>query len=282
MSATVANEDAFVDAADFVAGVKQGSLGAAVVALAWDSDDPEGLTGLAEFCHLAMLPGAHVAMFSPGRVVDRAGMALRLAGFEIRDTVAVAHDGDMSYWVLARKEPESTVVRSTLDYGTGGINIDATRVGNGEDSEGPRAPSETSANARYKTRGAVDFAATPSARGGSADGRWPPNAIIDLAAAAEMDRQAPSAGAAAPASGPSYSGESKSHSMSGKFYGMGDTPATFHDDRGGASRFFPRPGSGDGETPGFEWITRLIKTPAADAMLLCDDWKAVVPGNVGE
>lgn len=46
------------------------------------------------------------------------------------------------------------------------------------------------------------------------------------------------AGAAAPASGPTQSGPSKSGSMAGAFNGMGDRPPTFHGDFGSAARFF--------------------------------------------
>jgi len=55
----------------------------------------------------------------------------------------------------------------------------------------------------------------------------------------ELDRQAPAAGAKAPASGATYSGASKSDSMEGAFRGMGDRAPAFHADQGGASRFFP-------------------------------------------
>lgn len=53
-----------------------------------------------------------------------------------------------------------------------------------------------------------------------------------------LDAQSGPAGAAAPASGPTHEGFSKSSSMAGSFNGMGDQPAKFHADSGGASRFF--------------------------------------------
>jgi site-specific DNA-methyltransferase (adenine-specific) len=60
-----------------------------------------------------------------------------------------------------------------------------------------------------------------------------PNCPIEL-----LDQQSGPAGASAPASGPSYSGPSKSGSMAGAFKGNGDAIPAFHDDKGGASRFF--------------------------------------------
>jgi DNA modification methylase len=53
-----------------------------------------------------------------------------------------------------------------------------------------------------------------------------------------LDEQSGPTGARGPASGPTYSGEHKSGSMAGRFLGMGDKPAVFHGDEGGASRFF--------------------------------------------
>lgn len=55
---------------------------------------------------------------------------------------------------------------------------------------------------------------------------------------AELDAQSGKVGAAAPASGPTYTGPSKSGSMAGAFKGNGDNPPAFHNDTGGASRFF--------------------------------------------
>lgn len=55
---------------------------------------------------------------------------------------------------------------------------------------------------------------------------------------ADIDQQSGEAGANGPASGPQYSGASKSRSMAGAFRGRGDETPPFHGDRGGASRFF--------------------------------------------
>lgn len=226
---------------------------AAIVALDWAGLDGGPLKGLSVWAaqqpvsqvvqgvHLALVPGAHLALHAPSERADEAGLALRLAGFEIRDTVAVVRGDDITYWILARKELEGAVIDTTLAFGTGGINIDACRVRTESGSRG--------------------------LHGGGSEGRWPPNMMLDDVAAAAVDVQAPEAGGAGPASGPSYSGESQSHSMAGKFKGMGDKPPTFHGDSGGASRFFPRVRD-DG---GFSWIAALITPPRREPLLVLDD-----------
>lgn len=109
--------------------------------------------------------------------------------------------------IVARKPLSGTVAANVLAHGTGALNIDANRAGDGSDSQGARPATEASAAARYTDRGSVNLAAMQGPRGGSPDGRWPANVILDEDQAAELDRQAPGTG------------------------GSGG-------DRGGASRFF--------------------------------------------
>lgn len=241
------------------------TLGAVVIGLNWDGLDYDDVaefvaaspvTEVARECHRALLPGAHATLWVPGCVNDKAGLALRLAGFEIRDMVAVAHGDDISYWILARKRlAGSSVVENTLEHGTGGINIGATRVG------AVRTPA-----ARLGANG-------PSAGEilASVDGRFAPNVLLDSNAAAEMNRQAPSAGAGGPASGPTFVGASKSNSMAGHFNGMGGRSPAFHSDSGGAARFFPRVEDDGHGVFGLDWISDLVRTPSAPMLALTDE-----------
>jgi len=73
--------------------------------------------------------------------------------------------------IIARKPLEGTIVENVLKHGTGGMDIDASRVGS--DYEGPR-DGEVSADRRYAKNG-VGFHALPGPRGG---GRWPKNAVV--------------------------------------------------------------------------------------------------------
>src|SRR5690606_33539991 len=90
---------------------------------------------------------------------------------------------------LARKPLAGTVAANVLEHGTGALNIDACRVGDGSESQGQRSPQESSSSRRYADTGAVNIAATPGPRGGSESGRWPTNVVLDDTAADELDKQ---------------------------------------------------------------------------------------------
>ena len=83
--------------------------------------------------------------------------------------------------ILARKPLDGTVAANVLAHGVGGLNIDASRVGTGED----RASGETS--------GAIKSPNAYGVRAGGIErptgGRFPANVLLDERAAAEMDRQ---------------------------------------------------------------------------------------------
>ena len=88
--------------------------------------------------------------------------------------------------VVARKPLEGTVAANVLAHGTGALNIDASRIGDGSDSQGSRE-GEATAGKRYAEAGAVNIAALPGPRGGSPKGRFPSNVILDASQAAELD-----------------------------------------------------------------------------------------------
>lgn len=108
---------------------------------------------------------------------------------------------------------------------------------------------------------------------GSDSGRWPANVALDESQAAELDRQAPSTGAAARATGPARTGISASSSR-GMFAGTAGV-APFHADAGGASRFFYVAKAPRSERPTVEgvahptvkplalmrWLLRLVTAP---------------------
>jgi hypothetical protein len=138
--------------------------------------------------------------------------------------------------VVARKPLAGTVAANVREHGTGALNIDGCRVGD------EVRTTSWSGTANYKVSDPKDGATTST-------GRWPANIVLTHGAecdgtcvpgcpVAELDRQSGQVGAAAPASGPTYSGPSKSGSMAGAFKGNGDNPPAFHNDTGGASRFF--------------------------------------------
>ena len=123
----------------------------------WDYDVPS--TEVWKECLRVLKPGGHLLSFSSARTYHRMAVAVEDAGFEIRDQImwvygsgfpkshnigkAEAKLQGTSNWegwgtalkpahepiVLARKPLAQTVARNVLEYGTGGINIDACRNG---------------------------------------------------------------------------------------------------------------------------------------------------------
>lgn len=168
--------------------------------------------------------------------------------------------------VVARKPFKGTVVANVLAHGTGGINIDGCRIGDGTDNR-PREH-EATADQRYDGM----FAATPGPRGGSPKGRWPANVILNEDAAAQMDEQT-----GVLKSG--YMSPNAARSKQSVVYGdmpLRVAPDGTYADSGGASRFFytakasqrERPIGPDGTKHPtvkplsvIRWLVRLVTPP---------------------
>jgi site-specific DNA-methyltransferase (adenine-specific) len=130
--------------------------------------------------------------------------------------------------IVARKPIEGTVANNVLKWGTGGLNIDGSRISaNGDNLEGGKRGGTD--NDVY-SKGLGDS----SGKSSQLDGRWPANIILDPYTAELLDEQ---------------SGQSKSPStpvkQGGKEFGMGGEAGrlrsgfgTGFGDSGGASRFF--------------------------------------------
>lgn len=220
-------------------------------------------------CLRVLKPGSHLAVFAGSRTQDLMGLSIRLAGFEIRDTLGWVYGsgfpksmdvskaigkntGEGREWdgwgtalkpaiepiILARKPLDGTVAANVLAHGVGGLNIDASRV-----------PTEDKLGGGHSTNGQQmqdgwhrpwmddpEAVAANAARSresvakSEALGRFPANVLLDEHAAAEMDRQ----------SGDSVSrkGTPRRSQSPGDGYGMTHTGAEYND-QGGASRFFP-------------------------------------------
>jgi site-specific DNA-methyltransferase (adenine-specific) len=269
---------------------------------AWDAFVPP--PAVWDECLRVLKPGGHVLAFAGSRTFDLMALSIRLAGFEIRDSVAWLYgsgfpksldvskaidkaagverekvrvdsssvrnpkasgrgrdgqdgatrpwiekaleigyhekDGDVpatpeaQKWqgwgtalkpafepvVVARKPLIGTVAENVLLHGTGGLNIDGTRIG-----------TETI------TINTFDDGAKPwgNAKGDQytsreSKGRWPSNVMLDEFTAGLVDEQ----------SGVSVSkaGGKTFRTGNGLFFGLGEQERTGHDDSGGASRFF--------------------------------------------
>jgi len=125
--------------------------------------------------------------------------------------------------VVARKPVVGTVAENVLKYGTGGLNIDASRIGT-EDKFGGGA------------KGASGFAANYAGEGWSAGndlGRWPANIILDETTAELLDEQS---GIRPGGQFPSKRGQAVNTSFASGQETIGG--ARSMGDSGGASRFF--------------------------------------------
>ena len=142
--------------------------------------------------------------------------------------------------VCARKPFVGTVAQTVLAHGTGALNIDGCRIGDGDDrTNGGPTGARIDAGEGY----GGGWSDAESGRARPSGGRWPANVILDESQAAALDEQ---------------SGEtvSKSGGASGTHFSAGepgvptpDRPRGGHDDTGGASRFFYVAKAPKGERP---------------------------------
>lgn len=173
-------------------------------------------------CARVLAPGGHMAVFAAPRTQDLMGLAIRLAGFEIRDSLAWAYGSGMPRgktvgdgWhtslkpahepiLLARAPIGGPVDAARVAYGTGALHVDACRVPHASPED--RAESEgKNQHARFGTRpggnhvyGDYTMVAPVDYDGGS--GRFPTNLLLDAGQAREVDRQQPARpGAGGPA-----------------------------------------------------------------------------------
>lgn len=213
----------------------------------WDYDVPS--KELWENVIRVLKPGGHLLSFGGTRTYHRMVVALEDAGFEIRDQLQwlfgsgfpKSHNlGDG--WgtalkpanepiVLARKPlSEKTVALNVLKWGTGALNIDASRI------EGipPVVPQPA-----FNTTGEIYNMKTGEGRSGqmsnSTQGRWPANLLLDETAAEMLDEQ----------SGISKPKTERTGKRGGKGFGFFDDEKSANetgvwpgDKGGGASRFF--------------------------------------------
>lgn len=123
--------------------------------------------------------------------------------------------------VMARKPVEGTIANNVLKYGTGGLNIDGSRIG-----------TEERTNEGMSSLGVMhDDNWEPKQVSNTVQGRWPANIILDPYTAELLDEQ----------SGERVSGGGSKGVMGGMFGNGQDNPNranSLYFDKGGASRFF--------------------------------------------
>lgn len=151
---------------------------------AWDAAVP-GVTWARAVLRV-LKPGGHLLAFGGTRTIHRLTCALEDGGFEIRDQLAWLHRQGwpksaavlkpaLELIILARKPPIGTIAENVQTYGTGGLNIDACRIGDTK-----RVPGGLS-----KTSGRIygNGAGVPLGDGSGSGtdpnvGRWPANVVL--------------------------------------------------------------------------------------------------------
>ena len=221
-------------------------------------------------CLRVLRPGGHIVVFSSPRTQDLMTLSMRLAGFEIRDTLAWLNSSKFPKslnvakaiertdtpelamtWegfgtalkqtiepiTLGRKPLNGTVAETVLTHGTGALNIAASRI--------PFVDAADEKESKQKNRHA-DFGTEAGGnevygdysmveRGNyDATGRWPTDVILDAEAAQRLDELSGSTTSGAP---PPERGQAKATDFaSGRQPGDGESRQL--SDTGGASRFF--------------------------------------------
>ena len=196
-------------------------------------------------CLRVLKPGGHLLAFAGSRTHDLMTLGIRLAGFEIRDSIAWLHAQGFPKAksqlkpahepiTLARKPPEGSIAANVLEHGTGALNIDACRIYATDDDRAlMEARSHPNGTKAGSSGGGIAMQLDkPHGFKSHPSGRWPANVVLDESQAAELDRQ----------SGNVKTGATKPHRRdpdSDPMFKVGkwmthSQPAS----EGGASRFF--------------------------------------------
>lgn len=130
--------------------------------------------------------------------------------------------------IVARKPLIGTVAENVLTYGTGGLNIDGSRIGTRE-----HQPQFRPASASGPSNGGVAFGDREGRDASYTEGRWPANVILDEHTAELLDEQSGISNGKVGMTGKTGS----SNSVYGN-YSQSAVRTEGTTDKGGASRFF--------------------------------------------
>lgn len=210
----------------------------------WDYDVPSVAVWVEAL--RVLKPGGHLLSFGGTRTYHRMVVNVEDAGFEVRDQIQWLYGSGFPKShnlpggigtalkpanepiVLARKPLIGTIAKNVEKFGTGGLNIDESRI-SGEPWKAHTATGLGSV--KFFTEGETkEIEKSPHAQG-----RWPANVLLDEDAAALLDEQ--TAGVIHGA-GKARTSEDGSHSGGDSIFGKIGGPAMRFGDSGGASRFF--------------------------------------------
>jgi len=209
-------------------------------------------------CLRVLKPGGHLLAFGGTRTYHRMTVAIEDAGFEIRDSLhwlygsgfPKSHNlkGEFGGWgtalkpahepiVLARKPLVGTVAANVMAYGTGALNIDATRVAAPDgvpvfiQKGGPSQHAYGDGLNGSQSTGAMD----------TTTGRWPANLILTHSPDCHTECVSECPVAALNTQSGTTKSTARTGPPGGSTFGGGAMNAdtgTWYGDSGGASRFF--------------------------------------------
>jgi site-specific DNA-methyltransferase (adenine-specific) len=146
------------------------------------------------------------------------------------------------------------VAGNVLEHGTGAINVDATRIGTGEDKG--IWPITNREDSRTTYSAALTHTLTDAVETDTTKGRWPANLILQHlpecagncapgcpVAALDLQSGDCAVSGAAKAGRPARGGAGTGVVQ----FGVEDGNGTLHNDSGGASRFFKQVGGGEAD-----------------------------------
>lgn len=244
---------------------------------------------------IALKPGGHALVWALPRTSHWTATALENLGFEIRDihhhlfgtgfpkslNLVKAGAGEdwagwgtalkpaCEHWILCRKPLDGTVAANVLRHGTGGLNIDACRIGDNPGYKYNAAKNGTTFHGEQGARNTQTAAKRGRDVVESTKGRWPAHVSLDEEAAAVLDEQSGPVGG-----GRGRAGGKVDHAAFGG--GIKNRGNEFgYADAGGASRFFyvAKPSRAEKTAAGpnahptvksvalMRWLIRLITLP---------------------
>jgi hypothetical protein len=216
-------------------------------------------------CHLLLSrlsPGAHVAAIAmQGTPYHRIAVNMEDAGFEIRDQIIWVAEIHVSIALARKPLAEKTVAQNILKYGTGGLNVDACRIGTTDKlGGGSRSGPTTCADGwgrpwRHDINKRDLYATHAESKIAQAEtmGRFPANVILTKEAGGRVDEQS---GHSAGHQRVAKRSAKKTTQVYGGFLSGQRSVLQGYSDSGGASRFFKWC---DNETELIEYLTTLLQ-----------------------
>jgi len=186
---------------------------------------------------------------SPGSTADRLAMGNNWQDNPVETKPATPEAQQWQGWgtalkpafepvIVARKPIEGTVANNVLKWGTGGLNIDGSRIGT--DTITSRGGRSGSVVGDERTGAALGMYGKHEPLNTQHTGRWPANIILDPYTAELLDEQSGTSKSSQPSAGISYGAgvDTNSNNILGKGLSASVPNVKPYGDSGGASRFF--------------------------------------------